>query len=108
MMGAYVVAASIGIVISCAGRARLLRDLLVVTVLWALIKGSAFDQKQRFEICSRLASALASGERPAAEQSAADSYPALPETTLLPTEGPTLSIRRLVRMTRQSSGRVGR
>jgi hypothetical protein len=107
MMGAYVVAASIGILISCAGRTGFLRDLLVLTVLWALIKGSAFDQKQRFEICSRLASALATGERPAAEQSA-DSYPALPETTLPLTEGPTLFIKRLVKMTRQSSTRVGR
>lgn len=107
MMGAYVVAASIGFVISCAGRAGFLRDLLVVTVLWALIKGSTFDQKQRFEICSRLASALASRERPAAGQSA-DSCPALPETTLPLTEGPTLFIRRLVRMTRQSSTRGGR
>jgi hypothetical protein len=106
-MGAYVVAASIGIVISCVSRAGFLRDLLVVTVLWALIKGSAFDQKQRFEICSRLASVLASGERPAAEQSA-DSYPAVPETTLPLAEGPTLFIRRLFEMTRQSSTRVGR
>lgn len=96
-MEAYVAVVSIGIVLSCVSRARFLRDVLVATILWRLIRRSAFDETQRFEICSRLASALASREQPAADESAASSPPPAHEAFPAPGVGAEL-MRRLMRL----------
>jgi hypothetical protein len=68
-METYIALISVGLMLCGATGARLLRETLITTLIWRLIKTGALDQEQQFEICSSLASALASNSQPASRES---------------------------------------